>query len=174
MRISPACDVKPVSECEPGTLIRYLGHGPSGWALVCNVVGQPDIKGAVNLGDDRSPSFSLFREPSSLQVLAFAEPPRLLVDMNGPSEPPFAELFEANGAIVRNSTGWFMNVFSEQGQRRQRGTLDLETMTLVDDTERLNNTAVFAKWSLQLGQPRDRDEKPTEIFAFEWRTRRTI
>lgn len=151
MQITPACEIRPVSECEPGTLIQLVGHHrvPREWALVCGVVDQPETMGIVNLGD--VPSYSLIREPDKTRVLAMSDRPRLSVDMTGPSEPPFVELYEAPGAIIRNLDGWFLNLAPDQGPRYARGTLDLQTMSLVKDTERLNNTAIFGRWTILLG-----------------------
>lgn len=169
MIILPDCEIKPLSECEAGKLVRLVGHLGSGeFALVADLKDQNGR--ALVLFQEGPPVFLIESDPARLKVLAYNSDLILEVDQNGPYEPVIRELYEAAGCLIHEGTRWLLNVWeANSGIMRYRAQYDFETSQLVEVSRELRNIATFGKWSLHLGERSSLREDRIKIAAFEWK-----
>ncbi len=169
MIILPDCEIKPLSECEAGKLVRLVGHWKNGeFALVADL---KDGKGrALVLFQEGAPIFLIEKNPAQLKVLAYSSDLILEVDQHGPYETTIRELYETSGCVIRERTRWLLNVQNGLPQLQyHRAQYDFETFQLVEVSGELNNFVIFGKWSLYLGELDTLREERIKIAAFEWK-----
>ena len=167
MVIAPACEIKKLSECLPGTLVRIIGSWHSGkFAIVGSIRGSKDCALVFVCAD--VPKYVVVNDPAQLQVLAYSSDITIEVDHLGPFEPRARDLYDLAGCIICERNRWIMNVASAARELQfEQKQLDLGTFELCNRSQDIDNIATFGKWSLILEGPQKlRDERVT-IMAFE-------
>ena len=151
MIILPDCEIKPLSECEAGRLVRLIGHLKDGeFALVGDLENSEHR--ALILFQEGAPVYLIEKEPAKVKVLAYSSDLIFEVDHHGPYEPVVQKMYEASGCVIREGTHWLLNVQAPNNQfRLQRAQYDMDNFQLVGVSHEIQNIAIFGKWSLYLG-----------------------
>lgn len=153
MLVKPDCQLKPLSECDAGKLVRIVGQRYSGeFALVADA-NEKKERALILLKKEHGPQFFIESHPDQLIVLAYNERVILEVDHHGPFEPRARHLYEMPGCLIRESTRWLLNVVPVANARFRfdRAQYDLEASKIVQVSDELTNIAIFGQWSIYLG-----------------------
>ena len=168
MIILPDCEIKPLSECNAGQLVRLIGHLKDGeFALVADLENRKDR--ALVLFQEGAPVYLIESEPEQIKVLAYSSDLIFEVDHHGPYEPIVQRMYETSGCVIREGTHWLLNVQEANNHFRiQRAQYDLKIFQLVEVSQELKNIAIFGKWSLYLGGRETLRKDRIRISTFEW------
>lgn len=168
MKIIPECAVTTLDACKAGQAVRLLGYSSGEWALVSELHNRPGERALIILGEVDSPTYQIYPDPRAINVLAYADEVLLDIDQAEPFEPPFHNLSEKNGAILRNGSEWFMNVQSgnSRGLRHEVATYDIGNHILIERVYDFNRMAMFGKWDIYLGNMGWQRERWVRIFSF--------
>lgn len=170
MIISPDCEIKPLSECDAGKLVRLVNHwGDGEFALVADLENGEGR--ALILFQEGTPVYLIDNNPAQLKVLAYSSDLIFEVDQHGPYEHNIRELYETSGCVILEGTRWLLNVREPNPEfRPHRAQYDFETFQLVEVSREINNIAIFGRWSLYLGDRDTLREERVSIAAFEWKS----
>lgn len=168
MRIIPDCTVKPLSECNPGQVVRNLSYDTSNFAFVAESK-DGGARFLIFLTDE-GPQYELISEAYDHPVLVYSGEPVWEIDPNGPFEPPVRNLFNAPGALIRTADELFLNVVAYQGGiRRERGQFALGSGIMGPYRDYHNNVGIFGAWRLSLHDEGTLFSDRTEVAAFSWK-----
>ncbi len=166
MIILPDCEIKPLSGCEAGKLIRLVNNYSNGeFALVADL-NEGKGRALVQL-QKGAPVYLILDQPAQLNVLASSSDVIFEVDQHGPYYFIDQGRHDISGCVICIGTRWLLDVQkSNQQFRTTRKQYDLKTFRLVEVSGEYLNIAIFGKWSLSLRSRDTLREKQIKIAAF--------
>ena len=158
MSIIPACEIRRLSDCDPGHLVRPLGHWPP---AVFGIVGtiEDGTDSALLLFQKPKPTYVTEDQPDLVSVLDYGNCWLIEVDHDGPFESRSEHMYEIPGCLIREKSRWLMKVRSEDERFPPRhAQFDLTSFQLVRPGGVVDNIAVWGRWALYIGdEARNRD-----------------
>lgn len=149
MKIFPSCEVKMLSECLPGQLVRMLRSGLA--HFYCIVCSTPmDGKVGIVWIDGNTAKFDMYDEADTEAVLAYDGDLIWEVNQDGPFEPPVKQIFEMSGCLVVAKGAKYLNVTRSEQTPRTKLQLNLDDGSVGQYQERLRDAAIFGSWKLFL------------------------
>lgn len=165
MNVFPICEVKMLSECEVGQLVRTLRTGyASNFSIVCEVPSAKK-RGLIWFSDDHA-EFSMFDDSETVSVLAYDGTLNWELDQTGPFEPPVKEIFNKPGCLIISQSGQYLNLQRAHAQLDAPAQFSIVEGTVHPYQERLQDVAIFGAWRLFLEDADRPIEHRIEIAAF--------
>lgn len=167
MRIIPDCSIKPLSECNPGQIVRNLSYNTTNYALVA---ASADGKANYLIFlTDEGPQYELISDAYDHLVLAYAGELVWEVNQDSLFERSSGNLFSASGALIRTVDDWLLNVEEYQARnRKNRGQFILGSGLLGAYREHHHNVGIFGAWRLFLHDEGTPFDSKLEIARFQW------
>lgn len=169
MNLWPDFDIQPISECEPGQLVRVVNYWSSGAFAVVARDSNSANRALILLDQDR-PRYVSDPEIGRLNILAFKNRIAVEIDQRGPFESRIRTLYEESGCIVIEPHRKNLNVASHE-TRLHYGPMqfDLTTYELHRNSSDLRHIAVFGKWVLYLERPSGLSSNWLEVVRYEFK-----
>ena len=168
MNILPEFEIKALSECKAGKLVRPLSHiGKEKFALVADI--ENNHRRALILLQEDGPVFVIEDEPDNRHVLEYSGNLILELDQSGPFSAGFGKMYEQGGCMVHDETRSMLNV-RPRDIRWDPGIaqLNCETFVLKYANSQSPNAAVFGKWKMYTGDVEGARERWVKVASFEW------
>lgn len=169
MRIFPAAEVKPLSECEPGQLVRGLEYRDDGCCgIVFDAVDSTrNLRGVVFLRQN-SPQYEVDDFPEDYYVLCYSDEILVEVNQNGSHQNRHDQLMEMSGVIVFTKEGPLLNVESNGGHfpYRNRKQLNLKSGILAPHRGHQGKAMVFGSWTLSLLDLSHTSNRVTQMVSY--------
>ena len=167
MHISPKFEVKALSECEAGKLIRPLRKFGDGiFALVANL--ENNRRRALILLEEDGPVYVIEEHPDQHHVLEYAGGLIFELDQFGPYSSGFGEMFGEIGCVVLDGTRLLLNV--RPGNIRFAFDImhfNCQTFLLENVNVQSHNVAVFGKWQVYIGDTKRSRDEWVKMASFE-------
>ena len=168
MNILPAFELKALSECKGGRLVRPLSHfGKEKFALVADLENN-DRRALIMLQED-GPVFVIVEQPDQHHVLEYSGDLILELDQGGPFSSGFGGMYGQVGCMVHDGTRSLLNV--RPGDIRWGPDIvqfNCQTFMLEYATNQSHSIAVFGKWKMYIGEMDGFREKWVRVADFEW------
>jgi len=165
MKIFPSCEVKVLSECLPGQLVRMLRSGLA--HFYCIVCSTPmDGKVGIVWMDGNTAKFDMYDEADTEAVLAYNGELIWEVDQDGPFEPPIRKIFDQSGCLVVAQEARYLNVTRPDQIPSIKLQLNLDDGSVGQYQERTRDAAIFGSWKLFLEDVDRPIENRTKIAEF--------
>jgi len=168
MTVIPACEIRSLTDCQPGQLVRPLNYrGDPDFAILGTVDGADSL--AFIFMRDQGATYSVFPPADHIRVLTFEDQWFIEVDHRGPFESRARDMYEAGSCLIREKSRWVLNVWTEDHHRPfERALFDLTSAELTYSAADINNMAVFGRWTLYLGDESAPRERWRKIAAYAW------
>ena len=168
MNILPEFEIKALSECKAGKLVRPLSHfGKENFALVADI--ENNHRRALILLQEDGPVFVIEDQSDHHHVLEYSGDVILELDQSGPFSAGFGKLYGQVGCMVHDATRSLLNV--RPGDIRWGpGIAQLNCQTFVLEYANIQspNVAVFGKWKMYIGDMQGARERWVKVVSFEW------
>lgn len=165
MKVFPDCEIKMLSECSPGQLIRTLYFGQEGdFSIVC----KPPHEGKVGVVwvDGDMAIFDMYDDADMKMVLAYKGDLVWEVDQTGPFEPPNNKIFDMPGCFVIANDSSYLNVIRPDVIPKTKLQLNINDGSIGPYNERPRSSAIFCAWKLFLEDYDRPTENRVEIATF--------
>lgn len=165
MKIFPSCEVKMLSECSSGKLVRLLNFGQSdSYSIVCKSPNAGKV-GVVWI-DTNMVQFDEYEDADTLSVLEYNGDLVWEIDQQGPFEPPIRDIFEMSGSIVVTKDASYLNVIRSNSVPSTKLQLKISEGFVGPYREPMRDAAIFGSWKLFLEDAHRPIENRTKIAEF--------
>lgn len=168
MNILPEFEIKALSECKAGKLVRPLSHfGKEKFALVADIENK-QTRALILLQED-GPVYLIEEQPDQHHVLDYSGDLILEMDQRGPFSAGFGGMYGQAGCVVHDGTRSLLNV-RPGGIRWGPDVAQFNCQTFVLEYAKNQSPyiAVFGKWQMYIGDMEGAREKWIRVASFEW------
>ena len=168
MNILPEFEIKALSDCKTGRLVRPLSHfGKEKFALVADIENS-DRRVLILLLED-GPVFVIEDQPDYHHVLEYNGDLILELDQRGPFSAGFGEMYGQVGCMVHDGTRSLLNVRpADIRWGADVAQFNCQTFMLEYARNQSRNIAVFGKWQMYIGDMDGARENWVGVAGFEW------
>lgn len=173
MNIIPEFEIKALSECKAGRLVRplrQLGNGK--FALVADL--ENNRRRVLVLLQEDGPVYVIEEQPDQHHVLEYGGDLIFELDQLGPYSSGFAEMYGEVGCMVRDGKRSLLNVRPwDPHFGPDIAQFNCQTFLLENVNAQSHNIAVYGKWQAYIGDMEKPRSEWIRMASFEWNPQRS-
>src|SRR3546814_10434822 len=145
MAVSPACQIKRLSDCEAGQMVRLVGHfGQGDFGLVADLKNAKGGRALIVFEEDKPQGWVVVEKAETLKVLAYDSVWALDIDPHGTYESNIRTMYDKAGGIIREGSRCLLNVRAIYSQGKEgRFQYALDSSHLASASKKCDDIMIY-------------------------------